>query len=40
MDDFQRLAASGYIESVGYRVGQPPWDELFGNAPKKIVVPG
>jgi phospholipase C len=40
MDDFQRLAASGYIESVGYTVGRPQWDELFGNAPKRIVVPG
>jgi phospholipase C len=40
VDDFQRLAASGYIESVGYKVGTPPWDELFGNAPAKIIIPG
>ena len=31
VDDFQRLAASGYLESVGYRVGDPPWEALFGH---------
>ena len=40
VDDFRRLADSGYIESVGYTIGSPPWDELFGNAPQKIIVPG
>ncbi len=33
VDDFQRLAQSGYLESVGYKVGSPDWASLFGNAP-------
>ena len=38
IDGYRRLAESGYLESVGYRVGEPQWDELFGNA-SRIVVP-
>jgi phospholipase C len=39
-DDFERLAESRFLRSLGVEVGRPSWPQVFGNPPTATPSPG